>query len=245
MEGLRFMIDTAATHTVVDRKVIKALRLQRITGDSEIAAFGQVNKARQFHLPKLRVGPVYSILRLHCFEGDLSGLGVDGIIGADLLGRQTWLASCDTNEAIRSGSFTIDFKNRKVYFGVRQQLEHTVPLEASDLGMIVVVMIQGHPLRLAVDTGSYSIILYKESQLGWLDARAMPQGAMYQILGGTGKGKQVILPDMELGNSRWTNPCGILLDLPNQAKDGVLSVWQLGLRVVHFDFERKLMSWNK
>ncbi len=68
---------------------------------------------------------------------------------------------------------------------------------------------------------------------------------MYQILGAIGRGKQVILPDIELGNSRWTNPTGILLDLPNQAKDGVLSVWQLGLQIVHFDFERKLMSWNK
>ena len=50
---------------------------------------------------------------------------------------------------------------------------------------------------------------------------------------------------MELGNSRWTNPSGILVDLPNQAKDGLLSLWQLGLQIVHFDFEQNLMSWKK
>ncbi len=73
----------------------------------------------------------------------------------------------------------------------------------------------------------------------------MSRDAMYQVLGCMGKDKQVILPDMELGTWRWTNPSAILLDLPNQAKDGLLSVWQLGLKIVHFDFERKLMSWNK
>ena len=239
------MIDTATTHTVVDRKVIKALGLEQMSGDSQIAALGQVSKTRQFHLPKLQIGPVYTILQLHCSEADLSGLGVDGIIGADLLGRQTWLASCDTNEVIKSGSFTINFKTRRLYFGVRQQLEHTVQLEASSPQIIVVAMMQGHPLRLAVDTGSHTIVLYKGSRMGWLEPKGMLQGARFYQLGGMGGGKHVVLPDMELGNSRWTNPSGILVDLPNQAKDGLLSLWQLGLQIVHFDFEQNLMSWKK
>jgi len=242
---LRFMIDTAATHTLVDRKTIKTLGLQPVFGESEITALGQISRTRQFHLPKIQIGPVYSMLQLHCAEADLSGLGVDGIIGVDLLRQQTWLASRDTNEVIKSSSFTIDFKTRKLYFGLRQQLEHTVPIETSYPEIIVVAMMQGHPLRLAVDTGSYTIVLYKESQMGWLETRMMLPGATYQVLGRMGSGKQVILPDMELGNARWTNPSGILLDLPNQAKDGLLSPRQLGMQIVHFDFERNLMSWNK
>ena len=50
---------------------------------------------------------------------------------------------------------------------------------------------------------------------------------------------------MELGNSRWTNPSGILMDLSIEAKDGLLSVRQLGLKIVHFDFERNVMSWKR
>ncbi len=156
-DGLKFMIDTAAPHTVVDRKIIKTLGLQQVSGESEIAALGQISKARQFHLPKIQIGPVYSMLQLHCAEPDLSGLGVDGIIGVDLLRQQTWLASCATNEVIKSSSLTINFKTRKLYFGVRQQLEHTVPLETSYPEIIVVAMMQRHPLRLAVDTGSYTV----------------------------------------------------------------------------------------
>ena len=81
--------------------------------------------------------------------------------------------------------------------------------------------------------------------MGRIEPRVMLQSARFYRVGGTGGGKQVILPDMELGNSRWTNPSGILMDLPNQATDGLLSVKQLGLKIVHFDFERNLMSWKK
>ena len=242
-DGLRFMIDTATTGTVVDRKVIKALGLKPLPVESQIVALGRVTKANRFRIPVLRIGPVFALL--DCREADLAYLGVDGIIGLDLLRQQTRLASCETNEAIKSRSLTIDFKIRRLYFGVQQQLDHTVPLEAPNPEIIVVAMIKGHPLRLAVDTGSHTIVLFKESQMGWLDPRVMLQSARFFQVGGRGGGKQVILPDMELGNSRWTNPSGILMDLPNEAKDGLLSVRQLGLKIVHFDFERNLMSWKK
>jgi hypothetical protein len=38
---------------------------------------------------------------------------------------------------------------------------------------------------------------------------------------------------------------GILLDLKDQPKDGLLSVKQLGLKILHLDFERDLMSWKR
>jgi len=191
----------------------------------------------------LRIGTICA--KVYCPEADLAFLGVDGIIGLDLLREQTRWVDCMTNHVLTSSSLTIDFKTRKLHFGVRQLLEHAVPMEASNPEIIVVAMIQGHPLRLAVDTGSHTIVLYKESQMGWLESRVMLQGARFFMLGRMGGGKQVILPDMELGNSRWTNPSGILMDLPNQAKDGLLSARQLGLRIVHFDFKQNLMSWNK
>jgi len=243
MTGLRFMIDTGATGSVVDRKVVKALGLEQLPGESQIIALGQVAKAHRFHIPVLRIGPVFAVF--DCREADLSGLGVDGIIGLDLLRQQIRLANCKTNEAVKGRSFAIDFKTRRLHFGIRQQLDHTVPLEAPNPQLIVVAMIKGHPLRLAVDTGSYTIVLFKEPQMRWLEPRVIHQRARLQMVGRLGGGKQVILPDMELGNSRWTNPGGILVDLPNEAKDGLLSVKQLGLKILHFDFERNLMSWKK
>ncbi len=240
---LKFIIDTGTTSSVIDRKVVKALGLKRISLESQIAALGQLASADQFHIPMLRIGSVGA--PLHCPQADLAFLGVDGIIGLDLLREQKRWRNCETNEAINGYFLTIDFKSRRLQFGVRQQLEHTIPLETSDPEIIVVAMIQGHPLRLAVDTGSHTLILYRESQMRWLVPKSMFPGASFNQLGRTGGGKQVILPDMMLGNERWTNPSGILLDLRNQSIDGLLSVKQLGMKIVHFDFERRLMSWNR
>ena len=164
------MIDTAATGSVVDKKVIKALGLKPLPGESQIVALGRVTKANRFRIPMVRIGPVCATL--YCPEADLAGLGVDGIIGLDLLRQQTWLPGCETNEVIKSGSFTIDFETRRLRFGLPQQLEHTVPLEASNPEIIVVAMIQGRPLRLAVDTG----ILHKRFVQGITDGLAGAQG---------------------------------------------------------------------
>jgi len=240
---LKFMIDTAATGSVVDKKVIKALGLKPLPGESQIVASGRVTKANRFGVPMLRIGPVFATLP--CHEADLGGLGIDGIIGLDLLRQQIPLARCETNEVIKSRSFTIDFKTRRLGFGLQQQLEHTVPLESRNPQMIVVAMIQGRPLRLAVDTGTHTIVLFKESQLGWLRPMAMLQSERFYRLGGTSRGKQVVLPPLELENSRWTDLSGILVELKDQPKDGLLSVKQLGLKMLHFDFERNLMSWKK
>ncbi|MGA2262648.1 MAG: aspartyl protease family protein [Acidobacteriota bacterium] len=241
--GLRFMIDTAATGSVVDKKVIKAIGLMQLPGESQIVTLGQITKANRFLIPMLRIGPVFA--ELPCREADLAILGVDGIIGIDLLRQQTRLTSCGTNEVIKSGSLTINFETRKLHFGLQQQLEHTVPLESPDPQIVVVAMIQGRPLRLAVDTGTYTIVLYKESQMFWLQPMMTLQKEGFGMLGGMSRGKVVLLPGMELGNSRWTSLSAILLDLPDQTKDGLLSVMQLGLKILHFDFERNLMSWKK
>jgi len=237
------MIDTAAMGSVVDKKVIKEIGLMQLPGESQIVTLGQVNKANRFLIPMLRIGPVFAALP--CREADLANLGVDGIIGVDLLRQQTRLARCGTNEVIKSGSFTIDFETRKLRFGLQQQLENRVPLEAPNPQIVVVAMIQGRPLRLAVDTGTYTIVLYKESQMGWLRPMMTLQSERFSMLGGMGRGKVVLMPGMELGNSRWTSLSAILLDLPDQTKDGLLSVMQLGLKILHFDFECNLMSWKK
>lgn len=81
--------------------------------------------------------------------------------------------------------------------------------------------------------------------MGWIKPMVTHESAWFYMAGGMSAGKRIQLPDMELGNSQWRDLNGILMDLPNQSKDGLLSVWQLGLKIVHFDFERKLMSWNK
>jgi len=241
--GLKFMIDTAATGSVIDKKTARLPGLMPLPGQSQIQVCGRVTKSNRFHIPRLRIGPVFTAM--NCHEADLGALGVDGIIGLDLLRESNRLVSCETNEALKGGGFSIDFQTRRLRFGQYQQLEHSIPLEASIPEMIVVVMIQGHALRLAVDTGAGTLVLYTRPQMAWLESMATLQGAKFSSIGGMNRGREVLLRNVDLENSRWSSLSGVLMDLPNQGKDGLLPVTQLRLKILHFDFERNLMSWNK
>jgi hypothetical protein len=197
---LRFMIDTAASSSLVDRKAVKALGLEKLPGELRVVALGRITKAKQINIAMLRLGSVSA--SLHCYEADLSGLGVDGILGLDFLRHQAALASGGSSGEAQSWSFTIDFADRKLRFGVRQQLEHMIPMAVSSSRIIVEGTIQGHPLRLAVDTGSYTMVLFKESKMNWLESRMTLDGPKFFRLGGMSQGKSVVLPDLGLGNSR-------------------------------------------
>jgi predicted aspartyl protease len=241
--GLRFMIDTAATCTYVDKKVIKALGLKQEPGEYRFLAYGQLTKANRFRIPMLRIGPVFATL--DCLEANLAGRGVDGILGLDLLRQQAPLASYQTKMVIKKRSLTIDFKARKLSFGLEQQLEHTVPLEAPNAQIIVAPIIDGHPLRLAVDTGVNVTILFKESQTRGLEPMMAQEGTGFSHSDSISRRKDVLLPGIRLGDSRWSDLAAIVVNLPDEPTDGVLSVYQLGLKILHFDFDSNLMSWNK
>jgi hypothetical protein len=240
--GLRFMIDTGSTCSVLDKSVIKALGLQQDPGEFHIMAYGQLTKAKRFYLPGLRIGPVFTTL--HCLESDLRYQGVDGIIGLDLLLRKAYLASCETQKAIEDQNFTIDFENRKLRFGGQQQLKYTIPLEIDDSQIVVSARIQGRSYRLAVDTGAGMMALFKRSQWGSLDPSAFQEMNPFS-LGVNAQSRVVLLPVFELGTSRWQSLSGVVLNASDQPLDGVMAVVPLNIRVLHFDFARNLLSWNK
>jgi predicted aspartyl protease len=241
--GLKFTIDTGATCSVLDKSVVKALGLQQEPGEFLIMAFGQVTKAKRFYLPDLRIGPVF--VTLHCLESDLSHLGVDGIIGLDLLLRKVDLASCATQEIIKCKNFTIDFESRKLRFGIQQQLKHTVPLEVEYSQIVVSAKIQGRIYRLSVDTGASMMILFKGSQLGAPESTLAFQRVNSSSLGGNSQSREVLLPVFELGTSRWHSLGGVVLNATDQPLDGVMAVVPLNIKILHFDFMHNLLSWNK
>ncbi len=241
--GLKFMIDTGATCSVLDKSAIKALGLQQEPDEFLIMSFGQLTKAKRFLLPDLRIGPVFATL--HCLESDLGHLGVDGIIGLDLLLRKVDLASCATQEIIKDKNFTIAFESRKLRFGRQQQLKHTVPLDVEYSQIVVLARIQGRSYRLSVDTGASMMILFKGSQLGSLEPTFAFQRANSSSLGGNSQSREVLLPVFELRPSRWHSLGGVALDASDQPLDGVMAVVPLNIKVLHFDFVRNLLSWNK
>ena len=57
--------------------------------------------------------------------------------------------------------------------------------------------------------------------------------------------KEVLLRDFILGGVRCNDTSAIVSEARNQPTDGLLSVVQLGAKIIHFDFDRNLMTWKK
>ncbi len=243
MSGLRFIVDTAATCSLLDKRIVKALGLKPLPGKRQFLAYGQLTEADRYRIPALQIGPVFAMV--YCLGADLSTWGADGLIGLDFLRQQIPLASCETHEVIRRRCLTFGFQTHRLCFGLEPQLKHTVPLETPNRQIVVAASIYGHPVRLAVDTGAQVTTLFKPSLICSTQPLMTTARTRSSFAGEVSGGKDVLLPSIMLGDSRWENLIGILADLPSEETDGVLSISQLDLKILHFDFERNLMSWNK
>ena len=119
---LNLMIDTGATHSVVDERIVQKLQLKPLPETThKLEVFGKSLDRPQVLLPGLQFGPIKTSLL--CFVAALPWSGVDAIIGLDLL---------------RQNNFTIDFESKKISFGPRAtHFLSTIPFEADSSKVIV------------------------------------------------------------------------------------------------------------
>ncbi len=102
LSGLKFILDTGATHSLIDRKVADRLRLHRRSGD--VISFDRHVDVEWADIPDLRVGPLRGealrIMVVKLAEYSEFAEHADGIIGLDLLSK--------------SRKFSIDYDGRTV-----------------------------------------------------------------------------------------------------------------------------------
>jgi predicted aspartyl protease len=227
-ETMKMVIDTGANCSVLNGKTAKRLGLRPKGEKFEINAFGRVSRAQRAVLRGLRIGPVLTSVVI--FVADLSWLGVDAIIGLDVLRRQ---------------NLTIDYEGRTLAFGHKTQLRDSVTFENDGALVMIRANVHGHPVRLAIDTGSKTLCLYHGRRAGWTNKFRVRQQMGGHFLGGNRRLREVVIPSVELGSCRWNGLGGLIEDVPNQPMDGVLGLVSLKLKQVHFDFENHIMSWNR
>jgi predicted aspartyl protease len=145
--GLRFVLDTGSSYTVIDQRVAEKLRLPRRPG--KITNFDRDIPVAWADVHDLHAGPIRSstasvvIVRLR--EYSEFGENVDGIIGLDLLSR--------------GKSLTIDYERRVVSF---EPLEAGAEERAPSKMFVAPIVVQGVRLRLLVDTGFREMLLYRD-----------------------------------------------------------------------------------
>ena len=241
LKQLNFIVDTGAVPSVVDLRVARKLRLE---GQVErLSLFSQAVETRRVMLPNLVVGSVdtgpFPVLveDLASLEPQL-GVRIDGMIGLDALARDNIVIDYDCR--------TIAFSKASGKCRGRRDLALTsVPFELGPGYAMVKLEIEGEPVRLMVDTGARSLVLFAPRVQDRLAGIHKTGGRAIGNLGGTFALTEVVLPDASLGPLRLHAQKAALMEgrPPDAADlDGLLGVRSLCARGVGFDFEHKAMT---
>src|SRR2546426_235581 len=166
---LKFILDTGATRSVVDRKVAGKLRPRR---RAHVFSFDKTVSLEEADFRDVQFGPV-QLSQFSMLVGDLSYFSefardADGLIGMDFLGR--------TN-------FVIDYEANKVRFS---RIEGSASGFGSDptwTCFTVEIRVQDRPVRLIVDTGLKGILLYEDRLQTSLDAKLQNESGFSSTTG--------------------------------------------------------------
>jgi len=229
--GLKFIVDTGASYTFIDRKVADRLKLPRRPGKT--TNFDRDVPGDLAVIPDLRIGPLRNrALRVMVAKlGEYSEYAenVDGIIGLDVLGR--------------SGKFTIDYEKHEISWELAGDLDNQSPAPAY---LSIPFVVQGFPMHLILDTGFQGILLYRDRlRKGLPDLRT--QGKPIEVDFGRLQTTQVKLPGVRMGGQE-TIETVFLTAGPDPGGlpgvDGYLGITSLKAKRVEFDFAARLLRWE-
>lgn len=235
MDGLRFVLDTGTTYTIIDRKLAKRLGLTR--QPSQLLNVDRAVRVQGAAVPDLEFGPI----RLHNFAVIVADLGyfasfsthVDAVIGLDILHRS---------------NFTVDYSAKEVYFGTAAKSAFGVPMTADPVCLTVPVEIGGRSFRLLVDTGVKELVLYEARTRSRIPALRINGEAYGLSLEGRVASKMASLPATELGTAE-IKRTAFLVNGPDKntlpGVDGYLGITALKAHRVTFDFNARQLRWEK
>lgn len=237
LRNLRFVLDTGTTQTVVDRSVRDRLHLSCRPG-SPLVSFNRALELEQCTLPEIEIGS-FRLKGLPVYVARLPELSVfldkaDALIGLDVLG---------------ASKFTIDYAAHKVTFDSMKRPALPPANDPDDpLCMTAVIQVQGHPIRLIVDTGVRGVLLYEDRLRRKVPHLRLEGTAEHVNIGGRLPAKRVTLPGVRLGNAE-TNWVVLLIASPPKNElpgiDGFLGISTLNALSVTLDFNAKILSWKR
>ena len=235
LNGLRFVLDTGSTHTIVDRDLAKQLGLTR--QPSQLLNVDRAVRVQEAEVTDLEFGPI----QLHNFAVTVADLGyfvsfathVDAVIGLDIL---------------RRSNFTVDYAAGKVYFGGTSRSAFGVPMMADPICLTVPVEIGGRSFRLLVDTGVKELVLYETRTRSRIPALRIHGEAYGLSLEGRVASKMASLPATEVGTAELERTA-FLVNGPNKnalpGVDGYLGTAVLKARRITFDFRNHALHWER
>jgi predicted aspartyl protease len=231
LDGLKFILDTGATRSVIDRKVAEKLGLQRRAG--QVMNFDRYIPVEWADIPELRVGPIRGeavrVMVVKLAEYSEFAEHADGIIGLDLLSK--------------SKKFTIDYGRRTVSF---QLADDGTGDRALSGCLVIPFAVQGLPMHLAVDTGLQGILLYKDRLRKRLP-KMRTEGESTKVAMGRIRATQIKLPGVRIVGPEVVTTV-FLIDGPGDdtlpGVDGYLGPASLQAKRIEFDFDARVLRWQ-
>jgi predicted aspartyl protease len=235
LQGLKFLLDTGATNTAIDRKLADRLGLAKEPG--QLVSIDKIVRVEWSKLPELDYGPEH-FSNIPVVVQDMgyfltAGVHVDGIIGWDLL---------------RRGSFRVDFARKRVSFGPLEQFEgRTVAIRPEPLFLTIQVEMNGRPMSMIADTGMRGTAFYDGSLEEIRESYNVLARAVGTSVGGTVKSRCVRVPHLKLGTQDLDREVQ-LVERPSsdslQGIAGYLGISALDAKQIAFDFEHNELRWT-
>jgi predicted aspartyl protease len=231
LHGLKFIVDTGASYTLIDRKVADRLKLERRPG--KITNFDRDVAVDWAEIPNLRVGSLqtgpFRVLVAKLSDYSKFAENVDGILGLDLLGR--------------SKKLFIDYEKQTVSWEMPGDGEERPPTPTY---FAIPFLVQGRPMHLIIDTGFQGILLYKDRL-----HKALPElrteGEAIEVGMGRLQLTRLKVPGVRLSGPEMVATV-FLTDGPGTGDlpgvDGYAGIGSLKAKRVEFDFAARVLRWQ-
>ena len=233
---LTAILDTGVSETVLDWALVKRLSLSVGKTDDTALFLNYPSRVKTVVIPSLGLGPI-QVENLVGIAMDLSrstselGIRPDLIIGMDVLHRQ---------------NFVIDYQGLHIFFGASRPLRWNAKLTGNTRVVTADTVVMGKKLRLQVDTGSSSLLIYGKRFGPVTGSNFADSDATVASVVGSTKAISVDSAELQVGN--WHTYHGTVFfsgaSSPTGDFAGILGLSTLRPRRVAFDFQQRVLYWE-
>lgn len=234
--NLRFLLDTGATNSAIDRAVAEKLGLRGAA--AKVVSFDKTLACEWAEVQEMTFGPE-RILNKHIMIEDLgylrsAGAQVDGLIGLDILRRE---------------SFVLDYARERIVFGEPASAGmRSVPMRADERSISVEVYVDGRPVRMVADTGVRGTVFYEDALRDTFTDYHVERRSRWLSVGGAVEDEVALVPRLSIGGHELDREI-VVVNAPGTARlsgvSGYLGLASLDANEVAFDFETNRLLWSK
>ena len=234
LKGLKFVLDTGTTQSILSEKIADKLALLR--HPAQVLSFDKTVRLESTTVSEMQFGPVEAINK----EMSIVNLGkfsefashIDAVIGLDLL---------------QLNNLTFDYNLRTVLFEPVDRNIHGSQKGSKPMCFTVKVSVQGHLIRLILDTGLEGVLLYEDRVRAQVPGLRVDGGIKKVTIGGRMSAKLATLPEMRLAETMMDGRV-LLIEGPGRDVindiDGYIGISSFHARRITLNVALKTIRWE-